>query len=59
VPDRTVENGVRALDVVLAEHAARRERLVAAGVPVLRWDPATVLGQLARWSRRHGAAVPR
>ncbi len=59
VPDRTVENGVRALEVVLDEHAARRERLVAAGVPVLRWEPATVLGQLARWSRRHGAAVPR
>jgi uncharacterized protein (DUF58 family) len=59
VPDRTVENGVRALEVVLDEHAARRERLVGAGVPVLRWEPATVLGQLARWSRRHGAAVPR
>ena len=59
VPDRTVEFGARALDVVRAEHAARRERLVAAGVPVLRWDPAAVSAHLARWSARHGAAVRR
>jgi hypothetical protein len=59
VPDRTVELGARALDVVRAEHAARRERLVAAGVPVLRWDPAAVSAHLARWSARHGAAVRR
>jgi uncharacterized protein (DUF58 family) len=59
VPDRTVEFGARALDVVRAEHAARRERLAAAGVPVLRWEPATVAAHLARWSARHGATVRR
>jgi uncharacterized protein (DUF58 family) len=59
VPDRTVENGVQALEVVLAEHAARLERLAVAGVPVLRWEPAAVALHVARWSARHGAAVRR
>jgi uncharacterized protein (DUF58 family) len=59
VPDRTVEFGARALEVVLAQHAARGERLAAAGVPVLRWEPVAVTAHLARWSARHGAAVRR
>jgi uncharacterized protein (DUF58 family) len=59
VPDRSVENGPRALEVVLAEQTARRDRLTAAGIPVLRWEPATVTATLARWSARHGAAVRR
>jgi uncharacterized protein (DUF58 family) len=59
LPDRTVENGVQALELVLAEHGRRRERLVAAGVPVLRWEPAAVALHIARWSSRHGAAVRR
>jgi uncharacterized protein (DUF58 family) len=58
-PDRTVENGAQALEVVLGQQAARRERLGAAGVPVLRWEPAAVTAQLARWSARRGAVVRR
>ena len=42
VPDPTVEYGARALALVLAEQAARRERLGAAGIPVLRWEPVAV-----------------
>ena len=59
VPDRTVEFGARALDAVRAEQAARRERLAAAGIPVLRWEPVAVSAHLSRWSARHGAAVRR
>jgi uncharacterized protein (DUF58 family) len=59
VPDRSVENGGRALEVVLAEHRARRERLAASGVPVLRWEPSVVVAHVTRWSARHGAAVRR
>jgi hypothetical protein len=44
---------------VLAEHRARRERLAASGVPVLRWEPSVVVAHVTRWSARHGAAVRR
>jgi uncharacterized protein (DUF58 family) len=42
-----------ALDAVLGEHAARLDGLRHQGVVVLRWDPALVAVQVARWSRRH------
>ena len=59
VPDPSLRHGEEALALVLAEQAGRRERLRAAGVPVLRWEPAAVSAFLARWSRSHGAAVRR
>ncbi len=42
-----------ALDEVLAEQAARLDAMRRQGVVVLRWDPALVAVQVARWSRRH------
>ena len=53
-PDRTRRYAPLALELVLADQQRRRERLVAAGVPVLRWDPVVVPGEIARWGRRRG-----
>jgi len=50
-PDLSMAFAREALDVVLAEHAARRETLAAQGIAVLRWEPAAVAGHLARWVR--------
>jgi uncharacterized protein (DUF58 family) len=59
VADLAVEHGRAALDRVLADQAARRARLEAAGIPVLRWEPATVAAHLTRWSARPPAGVRR
>jgi uncharacterized protein (DUF58 family) len=51
-PERGRPFAAEALELVLADQARRRERLQAAGLLVVPWEPAVVAAELARWTRR-------